>query len=78
MQTHDHHHHHHHDPDRPTATFPTDTSGLAHAGPPETIELANGSEAELRITPVAKQIGDTTVRMLSYNESIPGPTLRVR
>ena len=78
MQTHDHHHHHRHDPDGPTATFPTDTSGLAHAGPPETIELADGAEAELRITPVAKQIGDTTVRMLSYNESIPGPTLRVR
>ena len=78
MQTHDHHHHDRHDPDGPTATFPTDTSGLAHAGPPETIELADGAEAELRITPVAKQIGDTTVRMLSYNESIPGPTLRVR
>ena len=33
---------------------------------------------ELRIAPVAKRIGDATVRMLAYNGSIPGPTLRVR
>ena len=31
-----------------------------------------------RIAPVAKQIGDATVRMLAYNGSVPGPTLRVR
>jgi FtsP/CotA-like multicopper oxidase with cupredoxin domain len=31
----------------------------------------------LRIGPVAKRIGDATVRMLAYNGSIPGPTLRV-
>ena len=28
--------------------------------------------------PVAKRLGDATVRMLAYNGSIPGPTLRVR
>jgi FtsP/CotA-like multicopper oxidase with cupredoxin domain len=33
---------------------------------------------DLRIAPVAKQLGPTTVRMLAYNGSIPGPTLRVR
>ena len=27
---------------------------------------------------MAKQLGDTTVRMLAYNGSIPGPTLRVQ
>ena len=32
---------------------------------------------ELRIAPVAKQLGDATVRMLAYNGSIPGPTLKV-
>src|SRR5918996_1640742 len=31
----------------------------------------------LRIAPVAKRIGDETVRMLAYNGSIPGPTLKV-
>jgi FtsP/CotA-like multicopper oxidase with cupredoxin domain len=30
-----------------------------------------------RIAPVAKRIGDATVRMLAYDGSIPGPTLRV-
>jgi FtsP/CotA-like multicopper oxidase with cupredoxin domain len=33
--------------------------------------------ARLEIWPVAKQLGDATVRMLSYNGSIPGPTLKV-
>src|SRR5207248_8933237 len=33
---------------------------------------------DLRIEPVAKEIGNETVRMLAYNSSIPGPTLRVR
>jgi FtsP/CotA-like multicopper oxidase with cupredoxin domain len=27
---------------------------------------------------VAKQLGDVTVRMLAYNGSVPGPTLRVQ
>jgi hypothetical protein len=27
---------------------------------------------------MTKRIGDSTVRMLAYNGSIPGPTLRVR
>jgi hypothetical protein len=33
---------------------------------------------DLRVGPVAKRLGDTTVRMLGYNGSIPGPTLKVR
>ena len=40
--------------------------------------MADGDEFDLRIAPVAKRLGDTTVRMLAYNGSIPGPTLRVR
>jgi FtsP/CotA-like multicopper oxidase with cupredoxin domain len=32
----------------------------------------------LRPGPVAKRLGDNTVRMLGYNGSIPGPTLKVR
>jgi FtsP/CotA-like multicopper oxidase with cupredoxin domain len=42
------------------------------------VELADSDEFELRIAPVAKRLGDATVRMLAYNGSIPGPTLRVR
>jgi FtsP/CotA-like multicopper oxidase with cupredoxin domain len=42
------------------------------------VELADGDHFELRVAPVAKQIGGATVLMLAYNGSIPGPTLRVR
>src|SRR3954464_11200707 len=58
--------------------FPRDTAGLPAARPTETVELADGQRFELRIEPVTKRIGDATVRMLAYNGSIPGPTLRVR
>ena len=42
------------------------------------MELSGAEEFELRIAPVAKRIGDATVRMLAYNGSIPGPTMRVQ
>src|SRR5918992_1786231 len=58
--------------------FPTDIEGLPEARRPELVELSDGDRFELRIAPVAKRLGDTTVRMLAYNGSIPGPTLKVR
>ena len=58
--------------------FPTATAGLPEATSPEVVELADGAEFDLRITPVAKRLGDATVRMLGYNGSIPGPTLKVK
>jgi len=58
--------------------FPTDTDGLSPACPPETVELADGEEITLRIAPVAKSLGEDVVRMLAYNGSVPGPTLRVQ
>jgi FtsP/CotA-like multicopper oxidase with cupredoxin domain len=58
--------------------FPTDTTGLPVATRPELLVLADGDELRLRCGPVAKRLGDTTVRMLGYNGSIPGPTLKVR
>jgi FtsP/CotA-like multicopper oxidase with cupredoxin domain len=73
-----HEHRHHHDAAEATATFPTDTAGLPEAAPTQVVELADGETFELRIAPVAKRIGDDTVRMIAYNGSIPGPTLRVR
>jgi len=57
--------------------FSTDTAGLVEAVGSEVIDLTDGDETELRIAPVRKRIGDSTVRMLAYNGSIPGPTLRV-
>src|SRR5947199_3654474 len=58
--------------------FPTDSSGLPEARASEVIELGDGDRFELRMAPVAKRIGDATMRMLAYNGSIPGPTLRVK
>jgi FtsP/CotA-like multicopper oxidase with cupredoxin domain len=62
----------------PMDHFPTETAGLAAAHRPELVELGDGDRFELRIAPVTKRIGAATVRMLSYNGSIPGPTLKVR
>ena len=58
--------------------FPTETKGLREAGRPELVELSDAEEFDLEIVPVAKRIGDATVRMLAYNGSVPGPTLKVR
>ncbi|MFL5939597.1 MAG: multicopper oxidase domain-containing protein [Gaiellaceae bacterium] len=57
--------------------FPTDTTGLPAARATELIELGDGELFEMSIEPVAKQIGEHTVRMLGYNGSVPGPTLRL-
>ena len=61
-----------------TSSSRRDTTGLPDAVTPEVVELADGEAVELRIAPVRKRLGDATVRMLAYNGSIPGPTLRVR
>jgi FtsP/CotA-like multicopper oxidase with cupredoxin domain len=65
------------DPPAPAESFPTDPAGLPEASRPELLELADGDTLELRVGPVAKPLGDTTVRMLGYNGSIPGSTLKV-
>jgi FtsP/CotA-like multicopper oxidase with cupredoxin domain len=57
--------------------FPTETEGLPDARRPQIVELSNRDAFELEIAPVAKRLGDATVRMLAYNGSIPGPTLKV-
>jgi FtsP/CotA-like multicopper oxidase with cupredoxin domain len=54
-----------------------DTNGLPDARETELVALADGDEFELDIFPVKKQVGDATVRMLTYNGSVPGPTLKV-
>src|SRR5215467_8673618 len=62
----------------PAESFPTDPTGLPEATRPQLEELADGDTFHLRIGPVAKQLAGTTVRMLGYNGSIPGPVLKVR
>jgi FtsP/CotA-like multicopper oxidase with cupredoxin domain len=68
---HDHHSHGH------TIEMPSTTEGLPDARRPELVELADGDEFDLDIAPVKKRIGQATVRMLAYNGSVPGPTLKV-
>jgi FtsP/CotA-like multicopper oxidase with cupredoxin domain len=58
--------------------FPRDTTGLPEAVETQIIELENGNTFDLRATIIRKQIGDANVKMLAYNGSIPGPTLKVR
>ena len=57
--------------------LPTTTEGLPEARQTELVELADGGEFDLEIAPVRKRVGDDTVRMLAYNGSVPGPTLKV-
>ena len=58
--------------------FSTDPTGLPEAVPTAVLEFADGEALDLRMGPVAKQVAGTTVRMLGYNGSIPGPTITVR
>jgi FtsP/CotA-like multicopper oxidase with cupredoxin domain len=60
-----------------TDVFPTDAAGLPETAAPEVVALADGDVFDIEIAPVAKRLGDATVRMLAYNGSIPGSTLKV-
>ena len=62
----------------PAEFFPTDPTGLPGATRPELLELADGESFHLRVGPVANRLAGTTVRMLGYNGSIPGPVLKVQ
>ena len=61
-----------------TAPFPIDWRGQPEATPTSIVNVGPGEAFDLHIHSVAKRIGDGTFRMLSYNGSIPGPTLRVK
>ena len=71
--------HHHHPETGSTVidSLPTETEGLPEATRTELVELADGDSFDVEIAAVAKRIGDATVRMLAYNGSIPGPTLKL-
>ena len=59
------------------APFSADTTGLLDATTTEIVELRDGGSFDLKAGPVRKRLGEAVVRMLAYNGSIPGPTLRV-
>ena len=54
-----------------------DTAGLPLVERPTIRRLRDGDRLALDIAPVIKVIGGSTVRMIAYNGSIPGPTLHV-
>ncbi|MDP1625253.1 MAG: multicopper oxidase family protein [bacterium] len=58
-------------------TFSTSIKGLPSAEKTEVIELKDGDTFNLTAGFVKKRIGNTEVRMLAYNGSIPGPTLKI-
>jgi hypothetical protein len=60
-----------------TDPFSQDTAGLPDAIAPEVIMLHPDQVFELRAEQVRKRIGETTVKILAYNRSIPGSTLKV-
>jgi len=64
-------------PTTDATTFSTDASGLDDGVAPVMVDLADGDTYAIRIGAVAKQLGPDRVRMLTYNGSVPGPTLRV-
>ena len=57
--------------------FTREAAGLPQVRATEVVRLSDGDTFELELAPVRKRIGDAEVRMLAYNGSIPGPTLRV-
>src|ERR671923_1946475 len=71
MHDHSSHHHGH------VVELPRETEGLPEARKTDLVELQDGDEYELETIPVKKRIGEATVRMLAYNGSVPGPTLKV-
>lgn len=57
--------------------FSQDTTGLPDAIAPEVVTLRPDEVFELQAEQVRKRIGEASVKMLAYNRSIPGPTLKV-
>jgi FtsP/CotA-like multicopper oxidase with cupredoxin domain len=57
--------------------FSTDAAGLVEALLPSVIRLHDGDRLDLAIHPVRKTIAGAELRMLAYNDSIPGSTLHV-
>ncbi len=57
--------------------FSSDVTGLPEAWATEQVQLQPGDHFALTVESVAKSVAGTVVRMLAYNRSVPGPTLRV-
>lgn len=58
--------------------FSTSTRGLPLAVTSQIVELKDGDTYDLTASFVKKNINGNVVRMLAYNGSIPGPTIKVK
>ncbi len=58
--------------------FSTDTANLPLAHDPEVVTLENGATYAMSASYVQKRVGNTTLRMLAYNGSVPGPFINVK
>lgn len=57
--------------------FSSDVTDLPEAGDTDLVQLQRGDRFALTVEPVVKSVAGTAVRMLGYNRSVPGPTIRV-
>src|SRR4051794_10839867 len=57
--------------------FSSDVTGLPEAVATEVAQLQRGDHFALTVEPVVKAVAGSAVRMLAYNRSVPGPTIRV-
>jgi FtsP/CotA-like multicopper oxidase with cupredoxin domain len=60
-----------------TVPFQSVTLPAPDVLPTSIVELKNGDTYDLVASYVTKNIGGTKLRMLAYNNSVPGPTIRV-
>ncbi len=58
--------------------FTSETEGLPFANAePELVELQDGDSYDITASYVQKEVGNRTLRMLAYNNSVPGPIIKV-
>ena len=57
--------------------FGGEVTGLPEAVATQVVQLERDDHFPLTVEPVVKRIAGSAVRMLAYNRSVPGPTIRV-
>ena len=53
------------------------TKGIPPATAPQTVELKNGDTYQIEVSYVSKVIAGNKLKMIAYNGSVPGPTIKV-
>ncbi len=61
-----------------TGEFSLDVSNTIAAEPSKVVELKNGDTFDLTASIIRKEINGKEVKMLGYNGSIPGPTIKIQ